>query len=331
VLRIVETQTCPENFGRSEPEDYRFVRAFQDAGIPDFRFRYLLVYRGEAQVSTIAYFLVDYRLNTLVTNPFLKWLLAPLSFKVACVGHPSTDAGWIEGERSAEVLDAVNGILRGKASAIAYKWFLAPLPLSGFVEVGGLPICVLRTAGEYPASLGRRKRKNLLKKMEKNAGLRFEEYTPDRPLPEALVDDVHRLYEKTADRANLHFERLNPEYFRRTAAISTYAIAFEGERPIGFAQWIRKQHRMAGKYVGMDYERSPAYELYFGLAIRSIQNGARDGVTEFDLGVVSYYSKRLLGAEPVPTRLYFRHRNALVHRVLEKFKFLLEPSAEELK
>ena len=88
---------------------------------------------------------------------------------------------------------------------------------------------------------------------------------------------------------------------------------------------------MAGKYVGMDYGRSRAYELYFGLTIRSIQNGLRDGVTEFDMGVVNYYSKRLLGAELMPTRLYFRHRNALVHRVLEKFRFLLEPSAEELK
>jgi predicted N-acyltransferase len=213
----------------------------------------------------------------------------------------------------------------------AYKWFLEPLPLGGFVEVSGLPICVLKSSGEYPAFLGRRKRKNLLKKIEKNSTLAFVEYAPGHPLPEELIGDVQALYEKTAARANLHFERLTTEYFRLTAAISTYLLAYEGDRPIGFAQWLRKENRMAGKYIGMDYARSGAYEIYFGLAIQAIQNGIRDGVTEFELGVLSYYSKRLLGAELVPTRLYFRHRNALVHRVLEKCRFLLEPSAEELK
>jgi hypothetical protein len=331
MLRIVETEICPDDFGRSEPEDYRFVRAFQDAGIADFQFGYLVVYRGEARVSTVPYFLTNYRLNTLVTNPVLKWLLAPLSFKVACVGHPSTDAGRIEGEKSEEVLDAVNRILRAKAPVTAYKWFLEPLPLDGFVEVSGLPICVLKTSGEYPASLGRRKRKNLLKKIEKNSTLAFVEYTPAHPLPAELIGAVQALYEKTAARANLHFERLTAEYFRLTAGISTYLLAFEGDRPIGFAQWIRKGNRMAGKYVGMDYDRSQSYELYFGLAIRSIQNGLRDGITEFELGVVSYYSKRLLGAELTPTYLYFQHRNALAHWALERFRFLLEPSAEELK
>lgn len=331
MLRVVETQICPDDLGRSEPEDYRFVRAFQDAGIADFQFGYLVVYRGEARVSTVPYFLTDYRLNTLVTHPFLKRLLAPLKFRMACVGHPSTDAGRIEGEQSEEVLDAVNRLLRAKAPVTAYKWFLEPLPLHGFVEVHGLPISILRTSGAYPASLGRRKRKNLLQKLEKSSALVFVEYTPDHPLPEELSADVHGLYQRTAARANLHFEQLTVEYFRLTAAISTYLLAFEGDRLIGFAQWIRKDHRMAGKYVGMDYDRSRAYELYFGLAIRSIQNGLRDGVTEFELGVVSYYSKRLLGADLTPTHLYFRHRNALLHWVLAKCRFLLEPSAEELK
>ena len=139
------------------------------------------------------------------------------------------------------------------------------------------------------------------------------------------------LYEKTAARANLHFERLTAEYFRLTAAISTYLLAFEGDRLIGFAQWIRKDNRMAGKYVGMDYDRSRATNSISDSPFGRSRTGCATAVTEFDLGVVSYYSKRLLGAELMPTHLYFRHRNALAHWVLEKFSFLLEPSAEELK
>jgi hypothetical protein len=108
-------------------------------------------------------------------------------------------------------------------------------------------------------------------------------------------------------------------------------LAYEGNRLIGFAQWLRKDHRMVGKYVGMDYERSRAFDLYFGLIIRSIQNGVQAGTTEFELGATSYYSKRLLGAELVPTRLYFRHRSAPLHWLLRKFSFVLEPSAAELQ
>ena len=123
-----------DDFGAAEPEDYRFMRAYQSAGVADFRCGYLLVYRGAVRVSVVPYFTTAYRLNTLVKNPLLKRLLAPLGFKVACVGHPSTDIGRIEGEISAEILQAVSGVLRSKAAATAYKWFTQALPLDTFVE-----------------------------------------------------------------------------------------------------------------------------------------------------------------------------------------------------
>ena len=56
--------------------------------------------------------------------------------------------------------------------------------------------------------------------------------------------------------------------------------------------------------------------------------GIRDGVREFDLGVSSYYSKRMMGAGLLPTRLYFRHHQPVVQWLLARCKFLLEPSAD---
>lgn len=330
-ITITESRECPGDFGRAAVEDFRFYRAFQEAGIGDFEYGYLLACRDGAQVSIVPYFLTDYRLNTLVTNGLLKHLLASVGFKLACVGHPSTDTGWIEGESSADVLEAVNGFLRSKAAATAYKFFADPLTLPGFVEVAGLPNCVLRAAPDYPASLARRKRKNLLAKLAKSARLTFREFTPAAPLPVELAAQVCGLYERTAAKSKLQFERLNSRYFELTAAISTYLLAYEDARLIGFMQWLRKGNRMCGKYVGLDYERSRAYELYFGLAIRSIQSGVRAGVTEFELGAMSYYSKRLLGAELVPTRLYCRHHTAPLHWLLARCRFLLEPSAAELE
>jgi hypothetical protein len=87
---------------------------------------------------------------------------------------------------------------------------------------------------------------------------------------------------------------------------------------------------MSGKYIGMDYARNRQYDLYFGMVLQSVLRGVAGGVREFDLGVSSYYSKRLIGAVQRPTRLYFRHYNALMQALLGRCRFLLEPSAEEL-
>jgi hypothetical protein len=330
MIRIVETDECPADFACAEPESGDFLRAFQAACIGDFRFGYLLAYRGDTRVSMVPYFLTEYRLNTLVTDRWLKRLLAPFGFRVACVGHPSTDEGRIEGEVSAEVLQAVNRVLRGKGAAIAYKWFSQALPLDGFVEVSGLPINVLAAGADYPAGLSRNVRRNVARKLRKSASLDFREYTPQNPLPPEVVSDVLRLYEKTAARGELQFEHLNAEYFRLTAPLSTYLLAFEGGQLIGFVQWLRNGARMSGKYIGMDYARNRQYDLYFGMVLQSVLRGVAGGVREFDLGVSSYYSKRLIGAVQRPTRLYFRHYNALMQALLGRCRFLLEPSAEEL-
>ena len=330
MIRIVEVDECPVDFASEEPEDHCFLRAFQAAGIGDFRYGYLLVYRDDVRVSVVPYFTTVYRLNTLVTNRLLKRFLAPVGFTVACVGHPSTDQGRIEGEVSAEILQAVNRVLHDKGAAIAYKWFVEPLPLDGFVEVIGLPVNLLVAGEDYPAGLSRNVRKNVLVKLRKSAQLVFREHTPENPLPPEAMKDVRCLYEKTAARAELQFEALNADYFRLTAPFSIYLLAYEGERMIGFVQWMRKGARMAGKYIGMDYARNRQYDLYFGMVLQSIRRGIGGGVREFDLGVGSYYSKRMIGAVQRPTRLYFRHHNALVQALLKRCKFLLEPSAEEL-
>ena len=53
MIRIVETDECPADFASAEPESTGFLRAFQTAGIGDFRFGYLLAYRGDTRVSVV--------------------------------------------------------------------------------------------------------------------------------------------------------------------------------------------------------------------------------------------------------------------------------------
>lgn len=327
-LSVEELALPPDDFLANEPEGAAFCKAFQASGITEFDCRYLAIFRNGQRIATVPYFLHTFSTNTMLPDGVLKKCLAWVKFRIACVGHPSTDFGMIAGEISEEVLALVNTTLQKKTSLVAYKDFAANLPLSGFVQVSGLPVPVLTIAGDYYSGLDGRRRNDFRHKLEKSKPLRFEESTA---LPEHLSAQVFQLYLNTYERSPVKFERLTLAYFQETANISKFLLFFEGESLIGFAQLIGKQRKMILKYVGMNYECNRRYGLYFLLCLKAIEACVRDGYARLDLGVTSYHFKHLLGSQLIKTNIYYRHNNPLVNWLLGKLKFLLEPSAEELQ
>ena len=328
MLTVHELERPPAAFLAAAVEGADFYGAYQDAGIPEFRFGYLEVRRAGVAVSVLPYFLTHFALNTMLGDGALKSALGWLKLPVLCVGHPAMDVGAIDGEISAEVLAAANRILGRKSALLAYKGFGESLPLPGFVRTRGLPNAILDVPQDYFARLRSERRNNFQRKLKKAAALRIEEHDG---LPEHLVGHVFELYLNTLQKASLSFERLTEDYFRNTAAISKYLLAFEGTQLIGFTQLMGKQGKMVFKYVGMDYERGRQYGLYFVLLLKAVDICVRDAYTEMDLGATAYNFKQLLGARLEETCVHFRHRNPLAHWLLGKFRFLLEPSAEDLR
>jgi hypothetical protein len=264
----------------------------------------------------------------MLPDGWLKNSLSWVKFRIACIGHPSTDFGFIDGESSAEVLALINTQLRDKAPLVAYKGFADHLPLPGFVNVRGLPVCMLDIQGDYYSGLDRRRRKDFRKKLQAASTLRVEEY---RTLPDHLLLQVHRLYLNTLEQSPVRFETLTPEYFREVAGIGRFQLYFEGERLIGFLQMLLHENKANLKYMGMDYQRNRPYFLYFVMCLRALETCMAAGCTQFEMGASSYHVKHLMGCRQVETRVYYRHRNALANWLLGKLKFMLEPTVEELR
>lgn len=327
-LSIEDIAGTPDDFLGHEPDGGAFYRAFQAAQIPDFTLSYLIVSRDGKRVAVAPYFLHDFNVATMLPDGWLKNCLSWVKFRIACVGHPSTDFGFIDGETSAEVLALINGKLRDIAPLVAYKGFADDLPLPGFVRVRGLPVCMLHIQGDYYSGLDRRRRKDFRKKLQAASTLRVEEYST---LPEHLLAQVYQLYLNTLAQASVRFETLTPEYFRETGGLGQFHLYYEGERLIGFLQMLTLGNKANLKYMGMDYRRNRRYFLYFVMCLRALEASLRAGCTELELGVSSYQVKRLMGCELIETSVYYRHRNAPANWLLGKLKFLLEPTVNELR
>lgn len=97
MLRIEDLATPPEGFLQEAPEGGDFYRAFQAAGIEGFRFGYFAVYRADEMVTVAPYFVMNFHLNTILPNGWLKRYLSGIRFKLACIGNPTADVGRIHG------------------------------------------------------------------------------------------------------------------------------------------------------------------------------------------------------------------------------------------
>lgn len=328
MLRIEHQDQAPEDFLLDDPEDGSYHRAFQAAQVPGFTFGYFVAWDGQERKAVLPYFLMDFRLNTMLPDGRTKQVLGFLKFKVACVGHPSTDLGHMEGHPTAEMLDGINRMLSKRASLVAYKGFGPNMPLPGFVRVRGLPVAILKIEGDYWSNLSSERRNNLKRKLRKADRLIILE---KEGLTDEEANEVYQLYLKTYEKAEIKFERLTVAYFIRTSKISKHLLFYENGKLIGFVQLICKRPRMVLRYLGLDYERSHEYGLYFVLFLKAIELCVRDGYTELESGATSYDFKRRIGSDIVETSVYYRHNNPLLHWFLSKVKFLLEPSEAELQ
>ena len=300
-LELIDTAKAPASFLEEWPESGEFYRTSQHT-IPGFTFGYLVGYRGGIRVAVIPYFIMDFKINTMLDKGLLKSLLGWLSLRIACIGHPTTPFGRIDGEVSEELLCRAYTTLSAKVPVVAFKGFGDDLLAHGFVRVAGLPVAAMRF--DEDAWNIRRKKRNFTRKLKASAALRFEEH---EGLPSEYLEQVYQLYLNTLNESPIHFERLSPEYFSNTSELSIYILVFLQDRLVGFVQLISKGDKVAGKYLGMDYTVSREHELYFALCLRIVDMSTRRGFKEIEFGETlsiqektGLRSDRYLGVLPSP-------------------------------
>jgi hypothetical protein len=327
VLTVIRLNYPPEDYFPEEPEGAAFCTAFQDSAVPNFRSGFLAVYRTGTRIAVLPYFVTVFRVSTMLGDGLIGRSLAWLKLGIACVGHPSTDFGLVQGEVSEEVLDAVNRELSKESSLVSYKGFAGDLPLPGFVKVKGLPVPILSVREDFYSRLPSHRRNDLRRKLKKARDLRIEEYAG---LPRNLTEEIFNLYLQTYERASIKFERLTVDYFEKTSRLSKFLVIYEDARPAAFAQMMCGNGKMVHKYVGIDYTKNRQYGLYFLLFLKAIDICMREGYGKLEFGVSDYYFKRFLGSTLTDTYNYYRHDNCAMQWLLGKSRCLIEPSKESL-
>jgi hypothetical protein len=327
VLTVEDLQYPPAGFLADELEGYAFYKAFQDANIDRFELGYLQARRDGVAVATAPYFSQRYPINTTLKGGLLKRLLRPFWLRIACVGNPVADFGMIDGEVSAEVLEAFNQKLLRKAAIIAYKDFPESLPLRGFSVTPGLPVAVLHIKGDYWSGLKQHVRSDFRRRLRKAKVLRIEER---EGFPAEYGDRIYELYRNVHNRGEFSHETLNREYFELVGPFSKYILYWEGDLLIGFCLLMCKHNRMHYKFVGMDYDRGRPLGLYFIMSLNHIEMCLRDGYSVYQTGSTTYEFKQRLGSSLRPMFLFFQHRNPAVHWALSRIMALLSVKPEQL-
>lgn len=310
----------PEGFLDGAGEGRGFYAAYSAAGMENFTLGYFAVRRDGKIVTVAPCFLTLYSADTLVENRRLKPLFAWIGFHVACIGHPSADLGYIEGEVSAEVLAALNAELFKRAPVAAYVNFSEALPLPpAFSRVASLPVAVLEVRPDYYASLGRRTRRNLRLKLRDSAALRHEEYSG---FPQQYADTIYAHYLNIYGKADMQFERVTPRFFENMGKVGKYILYRDGDDLIGFTLLVCRGDTVYAKYMGMDLARGRRHGLYFRMFIDAIDICIRDGYRKLQTGQSSYQFKRRLGSRLVANWISFSARNRLLHPLLALLMWL---------
>lgn len=266
-LVLHHTSETPPGFLSQEVLGEAFYAATKEREIPGFQFGYLVATRAGESVATVPYFLTDFKLNTMLEDGWLKRLLGNAGFRMACVGHPCSTFGQIDGTVSPDLMPAVYEHLRKLASVISIKGFPVDFPAPGFVQIKGFPAAILYVRENFWASLSASRRRNLQRKRKVSSAIRFE---ITQGLPSKHLDEIHEFYVSTCSRSSIDFAALSKDYFVSTSPLSHYVLAYLNGQLVGFIQAICNHKTMVAGYIGLDQNCSREHGVYFSLVMRAV-------------------------------------------------------------
>ncbi|MGB7325624.1 MAG: GNAT family N-acetyltransferase [Rubripirellula sp.] len=141
----------------------------------------------------------------------------------------------------------------------------------------------------------------------------------------AEADDLYRLYQSVAQRADVCLFPLQPTTLPRMADslgddFVSIGIRHEGKL-VGFVTVIRDGETAIGFYLGMDYEENATLPIYHRLLLAVIEQAIRWRCRRISFGRTALEAKSRLGCKPESTHVWVRHRvpllNAFVQQILK--------------
>ena len=206
----------------------------------------------------------------------------------------------------------------------------------GFVRIPSLPYVTLdldfATFDDHLASLSQKARYDFKRKAR--AAAKFPpllmEATADIS---TRIDELYPLYLQVHERADLRFERLSPEYFRRLGREmrdrARFLIWSQNGRAVGFQSCILHDGVLWIDAIGMDYSVALDLHLYFIMKRDALEWASLHGARRYCGGPNNYDPKLRLGCRLKPMDLYATHVNPLMNEALRRVARWLSPARHE--
>ena len=339
-----------EALERPDPlESYDYLRAVEDAGLPDFAWRYVLIEADGELRAAAPVFLTDYALETTLTGPGKRLLEGlrrpfPRAFKLKlcgmgspCTGSPGLGVSpKVAAADRPKVLAMLIAAFEAEARAqrcglyalkdVAepqHELFAAAARPMGYRAMASLPIAALPIdfpdLDAYFARLSYTARKDMRRKLRVLPKLRIE-------IREDIADVAGRLlgfYAATRARADMAFEELTAAYFkgvpRAMPGRAFWVLYWSGDDLVGGNLLLQDEATLVDKYILMDAEQGRALNLYFVSWFTNVRLCLERGLSLYQPGQAAYENQLRLGCRLTPTAIWFRHRNPLVNAVLRLF------------
>jgi hypothetical protein len=331
----------------SQRKDRRFYEILEDTIRQDFDYRYFAIRDGANEVRAIVpFFIIDVDMLAGVPRvhraaAFVRRLwprfMRMRTLMVGCVaGEGHLDDG--DELSTAEQARCLSRTIAAHAAALRiglvvfkefqtkYRGDLACLRDAGFTRAPSMPMVALNI--DYPSFEAYMSRA-LSSKTRKDLNVKFRRAAKAGPLEMTVVpditpfiDDVYPLYLQVYERAQLHFEKLTPDYLcrmgREMPDKTLFFVWRHNGRIVAFSLCMVNGDDMFGEYLGFDYTVALDLHLYH-LVMRDVITWAiAHGYKTLRSSEGGYDPKRHLRFGLDPVDLYVRHGSAMMNFILSR-------------
>ena len=216
----------------------------------------------------------------------------------------------------------------------AARALVASLQLAGYVLIEGqalawVPIDFDSMDG-YLARLSYQRRKNIRRKLRSRAQLDIECLaTGDAALSDAgMRGQLYALYLQVYAQSEIHFDRLTQAFFdaawQDAGSAGRLFIYREGERIVGWNMCYQVGESLVDKFIGLDYVRAHALNLYVVSWMHNLDYARRSGLRQYVAGWTDPQVKAQLGARFTFTRHAAYPRSPVLRWLLRRMAGVFE-------
>ncbi|MEO8067782.1 MAG: GNAT family N-acetyltransferase [Flavobacteriales bacterium] len=149
----------------------------------------------------------------------------------------------------------------------------------------------------------------------------------------AATPRLQGLFDQVLERSPFVFGRLKTEVYADWKMQLGEQLQFRGfflnGTLVGFTAAFVVGDTLDVQYVGLDYAHNEGHALYQRMLFELLDTALRGGMRGINFGRTAEQAKSNLGAVPVPTRFYVKHRNTLASKLAGPFLRSIKPAEFE--